>query len=41
VLRQEQDEGIHGIALLPEGYLDLARFGTNGEPILRTKLDGP
>lgn len=34
---KKQDGDFHGLVILPEGYVDLARFGTDGKPLVRTK----
>ncbi|MBI5364235.1 MAG: redoxin domain-containing protein [Planctomycetes bacterium] len=35
---KKQDGDFHGLVVLPEGYVDLARFGTDGKPLVRTKV---
>ncbi|MBK7877089.1 MAG: TlpA family protein disulfide reductase [Planctomycetes bacterium] len=34
---KKHDGDFHGLVILPEGYVDLARFGTDGKPLVRTK----
>ncbi len=36
---KKQDGDFHGLVVLPEGYVDLARFGTDGKPLLRTRVE--
>lgn len=35
---KKQDGDFHGLVILPEGYVDLARFGTDGKPLVRTRV---